>query len=124
MKCPSSARSIATSRPPCVANCKTTLRALGAHTRNSHPSRVRDAPGISSPALLNIWAFTYLETDPFHFRMLAPRKLILASGSPRRKELLREAGIEFEAVPAAISEDRHPGEPALDYALRLAREKA
>ena len=56
--------------------------------------------------------------------MLAHRKLILASGSPRRKELLREAGIEFEAVPAAISEDRHPGEAALDYALRLAREKA
>jgi len=56
--------------------------------------------------------------------MLAHRKLILASGSPRRKELLRDAGIEFEVAPAAISEDRHPGEPPLDYALRLAREKA
>jgi septum formation protein len=56
--------------------------------------------------------------------MLAHRKLILASSSPRRKELLREEGIEFEVFPAAISEDQHPGEPPLDYALRLAREKA
>jgi septum formation protein len=56
--------------------------------------------------------------------MLAPRKLILASGSLRRRELLRAAGIEYEVCPADISEDRQPGEPAIEYALRLAREKA
>jgi len=56
--------------------------------------------------------------------MLAPRKLILASGSPRRQQLLREAGIEFEAYAPDISEEQRPGEQATDYALRLAREKA
>ena len=38
--------------------------------------------------------------------------------------MLREAGIEFEVYPAHISEDIHPGEPPVEYALRLAREKA
>lgn len=58
--------------------------------------------------------------------MLQPEKpvLILASSSPRRQELLREAGIAFEVHPAHINEDQHPGEPPLDYACRLAREKA
>jgi septum formation protein len=56
--------------------------------------------------------------------MLAHRKLILASGSLRRQELLRAAGIEPEVCPADISEDRNPGEPPVEYALRLAREKA
>ena len=56
--------------------------------------------------------------------MLAHRKLILASGSLRRQELLRAAGIGFEVCPAGISEDRSPGEPAIQYALRLAQEKA
>ena len=50
--------------------------------------------------------------------------LILASSSPRRQELLREAAIDFQVHPAHINEDQHPGEPALDYACRMAREKA
>jgi septum formation protein len=50
--------------------------------------------------------------------------LILASASPRRQELLREAGIAFVVHPAHINEDQHAGEPPLEYALRLAREKA
>jgi septum formation protein len=50
--------------------------------------------------------------------------LILASASPRRQELLREAGITFETHPAHIPEDRLPGEPAVDYAKRLSGEKA
>ena len=50
--------------------------------------------------------------------------LILASASPRRQELLREAGIEFEVCPADISEEPLAGEPPIEYALRLAREKA
>lgn len=58
--------------------------------------------------------------------MLQPEQpvLILASSSPRRQKLLREAGIAFEVHPAHINEDQHPGEPPLDYACRLAREKA
>ena len=56
--------------------------------------------------------------------MLANPKLILASASPRRQEILHEAGIKFEVHPAHITETRNPGERALNYAQRLAREKA
>jgi septum formation protein len=52
------------------------------------------------------------------------KKLILASSSPRRAEVLRNAGIEFEVRPADIDETRHPSEPAGDYVQRLALEKA
>ena len=50
--------------------------------------------------------------------------LILASASPRRSELLRNAGIVFEVQPADVSEAPLPGEPAKALAARLAREKA
>jgi septum formation protein len=50
--------------------------------------------------------------------------LILASASPRRQELLREAGIEFMVDAANINEDQRPGELPLEYASRLASEKA
>jgi septum formation protein len=58
--------------------------------------------------------------------MLYPTKqvLILASSSPRRQELLREAGIAFEVHPARIQEERTFGESPLEYACRLAQEKA
>lgn len=52
------------------------------------------------------------------------RVLILASASPRRAELLRAAGIEFEIDPAEVDEDPRPGEPAEQYVLRVARDKA
>jgi septum formation protein len=50
--------------------------------------------------------------------------LVLASASPRRQEILREAGIAIEVRPAHIPEERRPGEPPVEYASRLAREKA
>jgi septum formation protein len=50
--------------------------------------------------------------------------LILASASPRRRELLSQAGYRFEVQPSAIPESRRPGEDAIRYATRLAREKA
>jgi septum formation protein len=50
--------------------------------------------------------------------------LILASSSPRRLELLGQAGIAFEVHPAHILEQRQPGETPVAYALRLAEEKA
>lgn len=50
--------------------------------------------------------------------------LILASASPRRQELLHEAGIAFECFPAHIPEEHREGEPPLAYACRLAQEKA
>ena len=50
--------------------------------------------------------------------------LVLASASPRRQELLRNAGIEFVVHPADIPEDPLPGEMPRDCAERLARAKA
>jgi septum formation protein len=50
--------------------------------------------------------------------------LVLASASPRRRELLRAAGIAFEVQPAHIAEDALPGENGKECAERLAREKA
>ena len=47
-----------------------------------------------------------------------------AGGSPRRRELLTRAGIDFQALPADIPEVRDPGEPPEVFAQRLAREKA
>jgi septum formation protein len=55
--------------------------------------------------------------------MNAPSKLILASGSPRRRELLARAQIDFEVMQSGLEEVRAPGESARDYALRMAREK-
>jgi septum formation protein len=52
-------------------------------------------------------------------------KMLLASGSPRRIELLRNAGFEFEAVPSGIDEGLPiPGELAEVYTRRVARSKA
>lgn len=50
--------------------------------------------------------------------------LILASASPRRSELLRNAGISFQVDPAHVPEQPRFGETPLDYAQRLAYEKA
>jgi septum formation protein len=50
--------------------------------------------------------------------------IILASASPRRQELLRNAGIPFTVQPADIDETPRAGEAARDCAERLAREKA
>jgi MAF protein len=50
--------------------------------------------------------------------------LVLASASPRRRELLTQAGFSFEIYPAHIPEDPYPNEAPLAYVLRLAREKA
>jgi septum formation protein len=50
--------------------------------------------------------------------------LVLASASPRRQELLRNAGIAFEVQPADVPEDPLPREAAKDCAERLARDKA
>jgi septum formation protein len=51
-------------------------------------------------------------------------KVILASVSPRRRQLLAAAGISFEVVESLVPERHEPGESARDYALRMAREKA
>jgi len=50
--------------------------------------------------------------------------LILASASPRRRELLTQAGVEFSFESADLNEDLLPGEAAAAYVQRLSEEKA
>jgi len=50
--------------------------------------------------------------------------LVLASASPRRKELLTQAGFTFRVHASSIPEESRPGEDPVAFATRLAREKA
>lgn len=50
-------------------------------------------------------------------------QLILASGSPRRRELLDQIGIRYHVAAADIDETPFPNEPPETLALRLAKEK-
>jgi septum formation protein len=50
--------------------------------------------------------------------------LILASASPRRRELLTQAGFTFEIITADVPEIRKPREDPIRFVTRLAREKA
>ena len=52
------------------------------------------------------------------------RKLILASASPRRREILQAAGFEFDVVETAVPETQREGESAEQFVRRLATEKA
>lgn len=54
---------------------------------------------------------------------MAPR-LVLASQSPRRRELLEQLGLAFAVLPAHADEAVLDGEPPREYVLRVAREKA
>ncbi|HJZ69923.1 MAG TPA: Maf family protein [Blastocatellia bacterium] len=49
--------------------------------------------------------------------------LILASASPRRAELLKQIGVDFELAPSQIAELPHPDEAPADYITRIARAK-
>lgn len=56
--------------------------------------------------------------------MAYDQSLVLASASPRRRELLAQAGLDFVSSPADIDETLLPNEPAAAYVERLAIEKA
>lgn len=51
-------------------------------------------------------------------------KLVLASQSPRRREILERAGFDFTVRVAGVPEHPLPGESPKDYVLRLSRSKA
>ena len=51
-------------------------------------------------------------------------RIVLASASPRRAELLRAAGIEFLVQPADVDESLHEGEAPETYVVRVAEAKA
>jgi septum formation protein len=53
-----------------------------------------------------------------------PPDIILASSSPRRKELLEKLGIKFKVLPSSIAEIPFEDESPEDFALRLSSEKA
>lgn len=55
---------------------------------------------------------------------MSENKLLLASSSPRRRELLTTLGVDFRCQPADIDESVHRGELARDYVQRMAMEKA
>ena len=56
--------------------------------------------------------------------MTTAMKLVLASASPRRQELLHQIGVQFRVVNHSIHEARRPGEPAAAFVRRMAQEKA
>jgi septum formation protein len=56
--------------------------------------------------------------------IIGPMRLVLASASPRRAELLRAAGFDFDTLAVDVNEAAHPGERPEDYVRRLAMEKS
>jgi len=55
---------------------------------------------------------------------MQPPQLILASGSPRRQQFLRDLGVPYQVVVADIDESPHPNEAPIALAHRLAEAKA
>jgi septum formation protein len=51
-------------------------------------------------------------------------RVILASSSPRRRELLSSVGIEFDVIPSHVPEEHQLGEAPEEYVARLSRDKA
>ncbi len=51
-------------------------------------------------------------------------RLILASRSPRRYDLLKQVGLDFEVIPSSVEEDSIRGESPQEHVLRLAEAKA
>ena len=55
---------------------------------------------------------------------MTPARLVLASSSPRRLELVERLGLAVEVLPPDVDETARPGEAPMDYVRRLASEKA
>jgi septum formation protein len=56
--------------------------------------------------------------------IISKNLFILASESPRRREILKSAGLSFKIVPAHVNEDYIAGESPRQHVKRLARDKA
>lgn len=63
-------------------------------------------------------------SNEYRFEEVLHQKLVLASGSPRRAEILKAIGWPFEAVAPNIDEKRFAFETAVPYVRRLAQTKA
>jgi septum formation protein len=55
---------------------------------------------------------------------LTAPQLLLASGSPRRRELLKQIGVNFKVLAVDIDESRRADEPPIEYVSRMAMKKA
>jgi septum formation protein len=65
------------------------------------------------------------QTGNTHRRVYRTKaRIILASNSPRRRELLDAVGIDFEVIPADVDESMETGETVGDHVMRLASQKA
>ncbi len=53
----------------------------------------------------------------------SPHAIVLASASPRRRELLERVGLTFQVVPSTVDESLLQGETAEEHVIRLSREK-
>jgi len=51
-------------------------------------------------------------------------RFVLASASPRRRELLTSIGLDFDVEPSHVPEEHQPGEAPEEYVARLSRDKA
>ncbi len=56
--------------------------------------------------------------------MLSSKNFVLASSSPRRRDLLAGVGLDFQVIPPQVGESVRDGEAPLDFAKRMAEEKA
>jgi septum formation protein len=56
--------------------------------------------------------------------MTSPHEIVLASASPRRRELLQSVGISFAVVPSRAAEEVLPGETPEEHVIRLSKDKA
>jgi septum formation protein len=110
-----------------------TARAIAPETARHHVAKkFRELCPDASPqqaALLFGWTKAEAEAaleGPAEPRIASsrPMRIILASSSPRRAEVLRNAGIKFEVRRTAIDETRRDEESAERYVRRLALEKA
>src|SRR6185437_6424876 len=69
-----------------------------------------------SASIRKLWRFELL--------FQSPMKIVLASASPRRAQILSNAGIAFETLATEIDESREPGEAVEAFTCRLAESKA
>jgi septum formation protein len=91
----------------------------------AHYAICKHAPGTRSCWSRDARAtISVVSKSPFKKCRLKNMKLILASASPRRAEILRNAGFLFEIQPAHVDETLLPNERAEDYVRRLAEVKA
>ena len=90
-------------------------------SEKDHPFQIPDS---RFQIQFGIWNLKFGINNNDNGKMINLPKLILASGSPRRAEILTSVGWEFEKVVADIDETEFVGENPADYVQRLAKEKA